>query len=98
MKLPLRRVPQIFSEPLHVPLIKKRRGDLFSSGGTDISISSWPRGALDDLMHYCTRPNSFPASDIFRCLLISLANSFSLNPDQAQQNIGPDLDPNCMTF
>ena len=39
---------------------------------------------------------SFPAScDICR-LLITFANS--LEPDQAQQNVGPDLDPNCLTL
>ena len=36
----------------------------------------------------------FPASGDFPCLLITSANS--LNPDQAQQNIRPDLDPNCL--
>ena len=39
--------------------------------------------------------NSFPASGYF-CHLITLANS--LNPDQAQQNVRPDLDPNCLTL
>ena len=29
------------------------------------------------------------------CLLIAFANS--LDPDQGQQNVGPDLDPNCLT-
>ena len=29
----------------------------------------------------------------FCCLLILFANS--LDPDQARQNVGPDLDPNC---
>ena len=29
-------------------------------------------------------------------LLITFTNS--LDPDQAQQNVGPDLDPNCMTL
>ena len=29
-------------------------------------------------------------------LLITFANS--LDPDQAQQNVGPDLDPNCLTL
>ena len=31
----------------------------------------------------------------FCCLLITFANSF--DPDQARQNVGPDLDPNCLT-
>ena len=34
--------------------------------------------------------NYFSACGIFCCLLIPFANS--LNPDQAQQNVGPDLD------
>ena len=29
------------------------------------------------------------------CLLITFANS--LDPDQARHNVGPDLDPNCLT-
>ena len=35
---------------------------------------------------------SLPTSDIFCCLLIMFANS--LYPDQARQNVRPDLDPN----
>ena len=38
--------------------------------------------------------SSFPASGNFCRLLITFANS--LDPDQAQQNVGPDLDPNCL--
>ena len=38
--------------------------------------------------------NSFPASGDFCSLLITFANS--LDPDQARQNVGPDLDPNCL--
>ena len=40
--------------------------------------------------------NSLPTSGNFCCLLITFANS--LNPDQARQNVGPDLDPNCLTL
>ena len=40
--------------------------------------------------------NSFPASGNFCHLLITFVNS--LDPDQAQQNIGPGLDPNCLTL
>ena len=36
--------------------------------------------------------NSFPASGNFCHLLLTFASS--LDPDQAQQNVGPDLDPN----
>ena len=40
--------------------------------------------------------NSFPASGDFCRLLITFANS--LDPGQAQQNVRPDLDPNCLTL
>ena len=43
-----------------------------------------------------TSLNSLPASDNCCLLLIILTNS--LNPDQAQQIVGPDLDPNCLTL
>ena len=39
--------------------------------------------------------NSLPASSDFCHLLITFANS--LDPDQARHNVGPDLDPNCLT-
>ena len=39
--------------------------------------------------------NSLPASGSFCHLLITFANS--LDPDQARQNVGPDLDPNSLT-
>ena len=37
---------------------------------------------------------SFPASGDFSHLLITFANN--LDPDQARQNLEPDLDPNCL--
>ena len=37
-----------------------------------------------------------PDSGYFYRLLITFANS--LDPDQARQNVGPDLDPNCLTL
>ena len=40
--------------------------------------------------------NSFLANITFCHLLITFANSLDL--DQAQQNVGPDLDPNCLTL
>ena len=40
--------------------------------------------------------NSFPTSGDFYCRLITFANS--LDPDQAQQNVGPDLDPDYLTL
>ena len=43
----------------------------------------------------CSVFNSSPASGDFCCLLITFANS--LDPDQARQNVGPDLDSNCLT-
>ena len=43
----------------------------------------------------CSVFNSLPASRDFCHPLITFANS--LDPGQAQQNVGPDLDPNCLT-
>ena len=43
-----------------------------------------------------TRVYSFPASGDFCHLLITFANS--LDPDQARQNVGPDLVPKCLTL
>ena len=43
----------------------------------------------------CSVFNSLPASVNFCHLLITYANI--LDPDQARQNVGPDLDPNCLT-
>ena len=43
----------------------------------------------------CSVFNSLPASGNFCNLLITFANS--LDPDQARQNIRPDLDPKCLT-
>ena len=40
--------------------------------------------------------NSFLAKRDFCRLLITFTNS--LNPDQDRQNVGPDLDPNCLTL
>ena len=40
--------------------------------------------------------NSFLTSGDFCRLLITFANS--LDPDQDQQNVGPDLGPNCLTL
>ena len=42
------------------------------------------------------RFDSFPTSGDFCRLVITFANS--LDPDQARQNVGPDLDPNCLTL
>ena len=39
--------------------------------------------------------NSLPASGNFCHLLITFANN--LDPDQARQNVRPDLDPNCLS-
>ena len=39
--------------------------------------------------------NSLPTRGNICCLMITFANS--LDQDQAQQDVGPDLDPNCLT-
>ena len=48
------------------------------------------------LLAHLIKLNSFLASDDFCHLLITFANS--LDPDQDRQNVGPDLDPNCLTL
>ena len=40
--------------------------------------------------------NSLPTRADFYCLFITFANN--LEPDQARQNVGPDLDPNSLSF
>ena len=40
--------------------------------------------------------NCLAASSHFCCLLTNFANS--LDPDQARQFVGPDLDPYCLTL
>ena len=47
------------------------------------------------LARSCFALNSLPARGDFCCLLITFANS--LDPDQARQNAGHDLDPYCLT-
>ena len=48
------------------------------------------------LMTYVYHSNSLPASGDFCRLLLIFANSF--DPDQDRQDVGPDLDPNCLTL
>ena len=43
----------------------------------------------------CSVFNPLPTGVNFCHLLITFANS--LDPDQTRQNVGPDLDPNCLT-
>ena len=43
----------------------------------------------------CVLNSSLASGDFYR-LLITFANS--LDPDQDRQNVGPDLDPNCLTL
>ena len=42
------------------------------------------------------RVNSFFANSDF-CHLMMIAFAKGLDPDQYRQNVGPDLDPNCLT-
>ena len=80
---------------------------LFSSHKADITCGGdggeWERESLMVLIRdkscffFCFLFffHSFSASGICH-LLITFANS--LNTDQARQNIGPDLDPKCLTL
>ena len=47
-------------------------------------------------MFHVEKKLTLPASGEFCCLLITFANS--LDPDQARQNVGPDLEPSCLTL
>ena len=49
-----------------------------------------------ELIKASTVTLTFLASINFCHLGITFANK--LNPDQDQQNVGPDLDPNCLTL
>ena len=57
---------------------------------SDQNVMSSPAGYVS------MSANSSLASGDFCRLLITFANS--LDPDQDQQNVGPDLDPNCLTL
>ena len=63
-------------------------------------LNIWYRPALEIIVlvtyMYLLSHNSFLASSNFCRLLIIFANS--LNPDQDQQNVGPDLDPIFLTL
>ena len=39
-----------------------------------------------------------PISAIFHCFNSLPASVVGLDPDQARQKVGPDLDPNCLTL
>ena len=63
-------------------------------------VPKWVMGAtpMAAVMIVTLRVNMEPClNSAYRCcLLITLANS--LDPDQARQNVGPDLDLNCLTL
>ena len=52
----------------------------------------WP----DFCCLFITFANSLDPDQDQQSLFITFANS--LDPDQDQQNVGPDLDPNCLTL
>ena len=56
---------------------------------------NFSQGFSQKVVSSCFVFNSLPARGDICCLLITFANS--LDPDQARQNLGPDLDPNCLT-
>ena len=51
---------------------------------------------ISDFIYKYFHHLNIPATDVFRRLLITVVNS--LDPDQARQNVGPDLDPNVLTL
>ena len=69
---------------------EQRPGWYFAHGQDDLNL---------DILHMFEGTfslNSLLASGDFCRLLIIFANS--LDPDQARQNVGPDLDPDCLTL
>ena len=60
------------------------------------SKSCFPKVKLIYQLFVMSKFNSFLASGEFCNLLIIFTNS--LEPDQDRQNVGPDLDPNCLTL
>ena len=58
--------------------------------------SCFPKIQLMYQLFVMSKFNSFFASSDFCLLLIIFTNS--LDPDQDRQNVGPDIDPNCLTL
>ena len=61
------------------------------------NIVIFSQGFSQKVVHVSTSSfvfNSLPPRVGFCCLLITFANS--LDPDQASQNVGSELDPNCL--
>ena len=54
-------------------------------------VTTYTTGRVTQILIF----NSFPTSGDFCRLLLTFANS--LDPDQAQRFVGPDLDSNCLT-
>ena len=49
---------------------------------------------------YCPSEQGMEINVLILSLLVLSADNFAkrLDPDQALQNVGPDLDPNCLTL
>ena len=62
----------------------------------EIAISWTKLFAAENILKLLSFCSSFLASSDFCGLLKTFANS--LDPDQDRQNVGPDLDPNCLTL
>ena len=78
-------IQQVFSKPCLVNLISKDTHLVFSMS---ILIFSLLRRSI------CQTQLKLIIN--YQRLLLTFANS--LGPDQARQNVGPDLDPNCLTL
>ena len=62
----------------------------------ELRKSCFPKMQLMYQLFVMSKFNSFLASGKFCSLLIIFTNS--LEPDQDRQNVGPDLNPNCLTL
>ena len=73
--------------------MKKKAQKLFGESGGKRKIKHNANAECNIEFKLKSLVNSLPTE----CrLLITFANS--LDPDQARHNVGPDLDPNCLTF
>ena len=83
----------LFNEPLSIH--REVQLGKISRIWTEFSSKGCWEGFPHNLSSKFTFPKTMPTLTL--CPLVLSANN-SLDADQAQQNVGPDLDPNCLTL
>ena len=75
---------------MYISSIRANSGSEFGVANT---LAKWKKLEPNEInLSLCFVFNSLPARGDFCCLLTN-----SLDQDKARQNVGPDLDPNCLT-